>query len=84
MGTFECRIVNNSTGKGGRQASRFEAAKGCQDDHLYSLAWAVDSLREVELNPYEINGIHCHCTEPADRLCLLNDGEMVAPWGETC
>ncbi len=60
------------------------ADKGCHDDHVYWLAWAVYSLREIELNPYEINGIHCHGTGPAIKLCLLNDGEMVPPCGETC
>jgi hypothetical protein len=85
MGTLEYRIVNNSTGKGGQQAPRFEAAKGgCQDDHVYSLAWAVYSLRDVELNPYEINGIHCHATGPAIKICLINDGEMLPPCAELC
>lgn len=84
MEVIEYQIVNNSTGKGGQQAPRFGAPKGCHDDFVYSLAWAVYSLRGVELNPYEINGIHCHGTGPAVRLCLLNDGEMVPPCGETC
>jgi len=84
MGTLEYRIVNASTGRNGQQAPRFEAAKGCHDDHVYSLAWAVYSLREFELNPYEINGIHCHGSGPAIRLCLLNDGEMIPPCAETC
>jgi len=84
METLEYRIVNNSTGKGGQQAPRFEAAKGCHDDHIYSFAWAVYSLRDVELNPYEINGIHCHGTGPAIKLCLLNDGELLPPCAESC
>ncbi len=78
------RIVNNSTCKGGEQAPRFEATKGYHDDHVYSLAWAIYSLREVELNPYEISSIYCHGTGPAIKLCLLNDGEMLPPCAESC
>jgi len=84
MDTLEYRIVNNSTGRGGQQAPRFEAAKGCHDDYVYSLAWAVYSLRDDELNPYEINGIHCHGKGPAVNLCLLNNGELLPPCAESC
>ena len=84
MGTLEYRIVNNSTGGGGQQAPRFEASKGSHDDHVYSLAWAVYSLRDIELNPYEITGIHCHGSGPAINLCLLNDGEIMPPCAESC
>jgi hypothetical protein len=82
MGTFEYRLVPGSTGPGG--APRFEAAKGCHDDHVYSLAWAVYSLRDVELNPYEIEGIYCHGPAPAVPLCILNGGDLVPPCANSC
>jgi hypothetical protein len=82
MATFEYRIMPSATGSGG--TPRFEAAKGCHDDRVYSLAWAIYSLRDVELNPYEIQGIHCHGPGPAVPLCLLNGGELVPPCAEAC
>ena len=82
MGTFEYRLA--AAGNGAAGAPRFEAAKGCHDDHVYSLVWAVYALRDVELNPYEIVGIHCHGSGPAVRLCALNGGDWVPPCGEGC
>jgi len=84
METLEYRITNASTGRGGQQAPRFEAAKGAHDDHVYSLVWAIYSLRDVELNPYEIGGIHCHGIGPAVSLCVLNGGDMVPPCASSC
>lgn len=82
MGAFEYRLVADAKGAAG--APRFEAAKGCHDDHVYSLAWAVYSLRDYELNPYELLGIHCGGRGPVPRLCALNGGDMVPPCGESC
>lgn len=82
MGTFEYRLA--AAGNGAAGAPRFEAAKGAHDDHVYSLAWAVYSLRDVELNPYEIKGIHCHGAGPVVRLCALNGGDFLPPCGDEC
>lgn len=82
MATFDYRLAAGANGAAG--APRFEASKGCHDDHVYSLAWAVYALRDVELNPYEVNGIHCHGDGPAVRLCLLNGGDMLPPCAEGC
>jgi hypothetical protein len=54
------------------------------DDHVYSLAWAVYSLRDLELNPYELTGIHCEATGPAVPLCILNGGQIVPPCADAC
>lgn len=77
MAAFEYRM-------GETALPRFEAAKGSHDDFVYSLAWAIYSLRDVELNPYEIRGIHCHGKGPAPRLCLLNGGTMTPPCADGC
>lgn len=62
----------------------FKAAGKHHDDHVYSLAWAVYALRDVELNPYELPGINCFGPAPAVPLCILNDGELVPPCASSC
>ena len=81
MATFEYRLENVS-GKG--TLPKFEAAKGCHDDYVYSLAWAIYSLREIELNPYEISGVHCFANAVVAPLCALNGGSIVPACSETC
>ena len=81
MKTFEYELTSQGA-KG--TVPRFGHAKGCHDDHLYSLAWAVYALRECELNPYEIRGIHCHAVGPAPSMCVLNGGELVPMCAAEC
>lgn len=80
MRTFEYRL--EATQKG--SLPKFEAARGSRDDHVYSLAWAVYSLRDVELNPYEIDGIHCDAPGPVARMCVLNGSELEPPCADSC
>ena len=83
LSTFEYRIVND----GDRRATmpRFEGARGCKDDFVYSLVWSLYSLREQELSAYELNGIHCRASHVTTaRLCALNGGEMLPPCADTC
>lgn len=82
METFEYRLEATGTSKG--TLPRFEASKGNHDDHVYSLAWAIYSLRDFELNPYEVNGIHCQTNGPVVHLCILNGGKIVPPCAESC
>lgn len=82
METFEYRIEGTGTSKG--RIAKFEAANGSHDDHVYSLAWAIYSLREIELNHYEVNWIHCFSSGPSVHLCVLNGGELVPPCADTC
>lgn len=82
LAALEVSIQSTGTSKG--SLPRFEAAKGSHDDHAYSLAWAVYSLRDVELNPYEVAGIHCDATGPAVRLCILNGGNLTPPCADAC
>lgn len=81
MATFEYELVSNGA-KG--TVPRFGHAKGCHDDHVYSLAWALYALRDIELNPYEVAGIHCFASGPAPSLCLLNGGGLIPPCADGC
>lgn len=83
MSTFEYRLeANGSRGT----IPVFEHAKGAHDDAVYALAWAVFSLREVELSPFTLTGIHCDAAGPVARLCQLNitDEGIIPPCAESC
>ncbi len=82
LGNFEYTLAN--TGNHGGGQAKFGGAKGCHDDHVYSLAWALYSLRDDLLNPYEIQGIHCHGEAHVARLCALNGGTFIPPCAESC
>lgn len=82
MGDFEYTLEGTGTSEG--VIPRFQHAKGCHDDHLYALTWAIYSLRETELNPYELVGIHCEAPGAVARLCLMNDGDLVPSCADDC
>lgn len=82
MDTFEYELVATGTSEG--VIPRFQHAKGAHDDHLYALAWAMYSLRDIELNPYEMTGISCAAPGPIARLCLLNDGDLIPSCADEC
>jgi hypothetical protein len=82
METFEYELV--ATGSSEGVIPRFQHAKSAHDDHLYALAWAIYALRDIELNPYEMTGIHCSAPGAIARLCLLNGGDLVPICSEEC
>lgn len=82
MDTFEYELVATGTSEG--VIPRFQHAKGAHDDHLYALAWAMYALRDIELNPYELTGIHCGAPGAVARLCLLNDGDLIPHCSDEC
>ena len=55
----------------------FGHAQGHKDDHVYSLAWAVFALRDVELPAYEISGIACTSKYAVPDVCYLLGGQQV-------
>lgn len=81
MVTFEYALA--ASGHDGTTV-RFEHAKGAHDDHIYALAWAIYSLREEELNPYQMSGIHCHASGSIARACILNDGSVIPNCSDEC
>lgn len=64
--------------------AKFEAARGAHDDTVYSLAWAVYSLRNHELPAYELPGIICDAPSLKAQFCILNGGEHVPPCADGC
>ncbi len=83
LGTFEYKL---DTGTNGTTVAKFGHAKGCHDDTVYSLCWAVYALRDDELNPFEIEGVHCHNAPNGAiaRLCVLNAGDIVPMCAGEC
>lgn len=63
---------------------KFGHAKGFHDDRVYSLAWAIWSLRDVELSAYEIKNIVCRSNSTHSKLCYLRAGNMILPCSEYC
>ena len=55
---------------------KFGAATGHHDDKIYSLAWAIWSLRDQELTTYELSRIVCDSKSPHARLCYLRGGDL--------
>lgn len=54
------------------------------DDRVYSLAWAVYSLRDDELASYELDSISCHSRSNHAPLCYLRTGDMILPCANEC
>jgi len=82
MATFEVSFDGKRANDGSAETTlpRFQHARGAHDDHLHAMAWAVHSLRDTALNPYEIDGIHCYGSNPAVSQCALNGGSLI-PFG---
>ncbi len=73
-------FIYDTTGK----QPKFGHAKGFNDDRVYSLSWAIWSLRESELATYELRSIVCRSSSSHAKLCYLRAGEMLLPCSETC
>ncbi len=81
MVTFEHEVVQTNDG---RMVAKFSHAKGCHDDHVYSLAWAIYAIREFVLNPYELNGINCDARKHVAAQCILNGGSLIPLCSQEC
>ncbi|WP_052813183.1 hypothetical protein [Desulfonatronum thioautotrophicum] len=55
-----------------------------RDDRVYSLCWAVYSLRERELAVYELADIVCHSKSSHARFCYLREGDLILPCSDAC
>ena len=67
--------------KGGQP--RFGSDKH-HDDRVYSLAWAIHSLREQELAAYVLRNIVCNSRSSHASLCYLRRGDMVLACADSC
>ena len=75
MSTFLYELVKGSP--------RFGSDK-FRDDRVYSLAWAVHSLRQKELATYELKSILCNSSSSHANLCFLRGGDAILFCSETC
>jgi len=55
-----------------------------RDDRVYSLAWAVHSLRDKELAIYEIGDVVCESKSSHARFCYLREGDLILSCAESC
>lgn len=78
----EMEIFEHQINKGGRWS--FGHPPNKHDDTVFALAWAVYSLRDEELNPYEMRGIACNATGNIARLCPLQGGDIVPLCADQC
>ena len=84
METFEVVTETNGQSTEHAMVPKFKHAKGCHDDHLHALAWAIHAMRERTLNPYEIDGVVCNSTAAVASLCALNGGQMIPACADEC
>lgn len=75
METFVYELVNGQP--------RFGSDKW-HDDRIYSLCWAVHSLRQRELAAYSLKAVICDSRSPHARLCYLRGGDMILHCANTC
>lgn len=68
----------------GPKHPKFGAPKGHHDDRVYSLAWAIWSLRDDELQAYELPRIVCASKSPHSRHCYLRGGDLILMCSEDC
>ena len=62
----------------------FGAAGKAHDDRVYSLNWAVYSLRKEILAVYALGDIHCTSRAKSRQFCLLLGGDMQLQCSRQC
>ena len=55
-----------------------------RDDRIYSLCWAIHSLRQQELASFTLHNIICTSTSSHANCCYLRDGDLILPCCNTC
>lgn len=75
METFTYALVNGQP--------RFGSDKW-HDDTIYSLAWAIHSLRQQELASYSLDSIVCASRSAHAQACYLRGGDLILPCGQAC
>lgn len=83
LAVFEVHSDGKAT-DGEAAVPKFTHPRGAHDDYVHAVAWAVHSLRHVSLNPYELEGIHCHGRGAEVAHCALNGGAHVPLCAREC
>ncbi|WP_027186723.1 hypothetical protein [Desulfovibrio cuneatus] len=76
MGTFLYELQAGGTPKFG--------SRKFHDDRVYSLAWAIYSLRENELAAYELKNLVCQSRSAHAQYCYLRQGDLVLACSREC
>ncbi|MDY0222990.1 MAG: hypothetical protein RBR67_17810 [Desulfobacterium sp.] len=59
-------------------------SKHRKDDFVYSLVWAIYSLRKQELGAFELDCITCQSKSKHASLCFLRNGDSILSCSDTC
>ncbi len=54
------------------------------DDRVYSLCWAIHSLRQQELASFTLQNVICHSRSSHAGCCYLRGGDLVLPCSSSC
>ncbi|HPJ68345.1 MAG TPA: hypothetical protein PLS62_11205 [Desulfobacteraceae bacterium] len=79
MSTFSYRRAPRGEG-----FSFGHSTKKQHDDRIYSLAWAIYSLRSQIMNLYSLNSVNCTSKRPNKHLCFLMGGNQELFCSEQC
>lgn len=75
MGTFLYELKNGQP--------RFGTDK-FHDDRVYSLAWAIHSLRQQELASFTLENVICRSRSSHADCCYMRGGDLVLPCSYSC
>lgn len=62
----------------------FGQSQKFKDDRVFSLAWSLYALRDMELSAFVLNNLMCASRSPASRLCYLREGNLILGCSELC
>jgi hypothetical protein len=55
-----------------------------KDDRVYSLLWAIYSLRKEETTVYELGDIRCNSLSKHAPYCFLRSGDLILSCADRC
>jgi hypothetical protein len=76
-------VYTQRTGGGGQYTFGHSSTK-FKDDRVYSLNWAVHSLRDAVMNAYVLGSFACKNKSPNRQHCFLMDGSLTLHCSESC
>lgn len=62
----------------------FGQSRKFKDDRVFSLAWSIYALRDMELSAFVLHNMMCVSRSPNARLCYLREGNIVLRCSDMC